>query len=122
MMRRRSLSSGDMPAGLGDLPLQMGEMEPEPEPGDGGAGIMEVSELPTPRDDARAEVLTLEMVMRDGSGLDIRHDRVEKQGWLRVVEEAPWRAALRSRRKNRRARRASATAATISSGELHHSE
>lgn len=106
--RRRSLSSSDLSlGGFGEFP-QM-DTEPEPEPAE--------IELPTPRDPStlRSETLTLEMVMRAGSDLDIRHDRVEKQGWLRVVEEAPWRAALRSRRKNRRARRASATAATISS-------
>lgn len=106
--RRRSLSSSDLGlGGFGEFP-QM-ETEPEPEPAE--------IELPTPRDPSTrgSETLTLEMVMRAGSTLDIRHDRVEKQGWLRVVEEAPWRAALRSRRKNRRARRASATAATISS-------
>ena len=106
--RRRSLSSSDLGlGGLGEFPHM--ETEPEPE--------LDEIELPTPREPSRrgSEMLTLEMVMRAGSTLDIRHDRVEKQGWLRVVEEAPWRAALRSRRKNRRARRASATAATISS-------
>ena len=103
--RRRSLSNSDLDgmAQFGEMPAGM---EPEPEPAEFDA--------PTPRDESKAG-LTLERIMRDGSALDIRTDRVEKEGWLRVVEEAPWHAALRSRRKNRRARRASATAATITS-------
>lgn len=105
--RRRSLSQNDLGAFIEEPqpePEPPTELEPQPEPD------------PEQSHDAAADAategsrqLSLDQLLSDAA-FDYRTDRVALEGWLRIVEEAPWRSALRSKNTQRRKRRASITA------------